>query len=201
MPGNVIIFDFFGVICSEIAPFWLAKYFSEERAKEVKKTIVHAADTGELSQQELFSVLGEFVHISPAQVEAEWLSYVVINEELVEIVRNLKADNVLVLLTNSPAPFVRYILREHNLADLFDHIVVSSEEECAKPDPRIYQRLLERLKITPEDAFMIDDNPVNIQGAVNVGMKGLVFESNDQLRETLINHRYLSSSSLNSSFK
>jgi|SRR3989304_5216651 len=191
MPNNAIIFDFFGVICSEIAPFWLAKYLLKEEAKKIKATIIHAADIGKLSQQEMFDRLGEIVKIPPEQVEKEWWSYVVIDIEVVEIIRKLRVDHPIALLTNSPAQFIRGILSKHDLFSLFDSIIVSSEERCAKPTLVIYERTLERLSVHAEDALMIDDNPINIKGAIDVGIKGLVFESSTQLRKALTDRNYL----------
>ena len=58
----------------------------------------------------------------------------------------------------------------------------------------IYGRMLERLSANAEDTLMIDDNPINIKGAMDVGMKGLVFESVLKLRKTLIDQNYLAAS-------
>lgn len=192
--NDVIVFDFFGVICSEIAPFWLAKYFSKDDATKIKATVVHSADMGELSQQEMFTILGEFAHVSPKQVEEEWWPYVAIDGDVVEMVRDIGINYVVALLTNSPAPFVRGILEEHNLTQLFDLIIVSSEEGCAKPNAAIYERMLERLSVQAENTLMIDDNLVNVKGAMDVGMNGLVFESSMQLRKALTDHGYLPNS-------
>ncbi|HYG60117.1 MAG TPA: HAD-IA family hydrolase [Symbiobacteriaceae bacterium] len=192
MTSDVLVFDFFGVICSEIAPFWLARYLPVDEAARVKATVVHAADIGELSQQDMFSQLGEIAHVSPKQVEEEWWSYVVIDRDVVEMIRKLKVDHTVALLTNAPAEFVRAILRKYELFPLFHAIVVSGEERCAKPDPIIYQRMLERLSVPAAQTVMIDDNPVNVKGAEAAGMNGLLFESSDQLRSFLVDRHYLS---------
>jgi len=189
--NRVIIFDFFGVICSEVAPFWLLKYVSEKDAKQIKATIVHAADLGEISHDEMFQKLGELTKISPKQVEKEWWSFVEIDYQLVELIRTLRVDYPIALLTNSPALFVREILRKYDLTLLFEPIVVSSEEGCAKPNLEIYKRMLERLSTKAENTLMIDDNPVNITGALNVGMNGLVFKSVIELKKALTDRNYL----------
>ena len=66
MKYKCLVFDFFGVISSEVAPFWLAKYLSASQAAAVKATIVQAADRGTLSQDELFSSLAELAGVPPA---------------------------------------------------------------------------------------------------------------------------------------
>lgn len=191
MNSNVIVFDFFGVICSEIAPSWLVKYVSEKDAKHIKSTVVHAADIGEISLKEMFHKLGEIARIPSKQVEKEWWSYVEIDDRVVEIIRMLRVNYPVVLLTNAPAQFVREILRKHNLSPLFDPIIVSSEEGYAKPNLMIYKRMLDRLSVKAENTLLIDDNSINIKGAMNAGMKGFVFESVLKLRKTLTDHNYL----------
>ena len=80
---KLIIFDFFGVICSEVAPFWFEKHFSEDEAKRIKRDLVGLADRGEISLDDLFLRLGEMVNISPARVSQEWFSYVKIDSVMV----------------------------------------------------------------------------------------------------------------------
>ena len=194
MTRDFIVFDFFGVVCSEIAPFWLVKYVSDNDAKLIKSTVVHSADTGEISQQEMFEKLSEIVHMPAERIESEWWSYVQIDNEVVNIIRNLRRRYPVALLTNSPAHFIREILRRNHLTSLFDPIVVSSEVGVAKPDPAVYQHMLDRISTSPEYAIMIDDNPVNVEAAINVGMKGLLFSSSMQLKTALVNLNYISSS-------
>jgi putative hydrolase of the HAD superfamily len=185
MGYSAFVFDFFGVICSEVAPFWLEKYLPRADAWEIKSTMVDAADRGLISQGALFSALAERSHMTPEEVEQEWMSYVRIDEKLVCLVENLRPKFKVGLLTNSPAPFVRRILNEHSFEGLFHSIIVSSEHGCAKPDPAIYQKMLHTLQVDPPSAVMIDDNPKNVAGAIAVGMGGLLFESTAQLESVL----------------
>ena len=185
MTYKTIIFDFFGVICSEIAPFWLARYLSPAEAVRVKSTIVQAADRGALSQEELFSALAEITQVPPSQIEQEWLSYVVIDDGVVNLIRKLSPKYRIGLLTNAPAPFVRGILERHRLNSLFESIVVSSENGCAKPDRMIYDLMLSSLSASASEALMIDDNPENISGAIAAGIGGLLFQSAGQLEAEL----------------
>lgn len=185
MTCKTIIFDFFGVICSEVAPFWLTKYLSPSQAVTVKSTVVKAADRGELSQDDLFSALADITSIHPSRIEEEWLSYAVIDEEVVSLVRELKSKYQIGLLTNSPSPFVRGILERHHLNDLFESIVVSSENGCAKPDRAIYDLMLSRLSAKAAETIMIDDNPENISGAISAGIGGVLFRSSSQLRAAI----------------
>ncbi|MCH7566227.1 MAG: HAD-IA family hydrolase [Nitrospirae bacterium] len=78
------------------------------------------------------------------------------------------------------------LLGEREAADgWFQGIVVSGHEKVKKPDRRIYQVLLDRYSITPNHAVFIDDNPVNVAVAREVGLHGLLFTTAQALRREL----------------
>src|SRR5438105_4990729 len=103
---EALVIDFFGVICSEIAPHWLVRYFPPAQAAEIKANVVHAADVGQVSQSTMFDNLAELAKIPAERVEAEWISEVSINRGVVDFLRNARRLYKLGLLTNSPSPFV-----------------------------------------------------------------------------------------------
>jgi putative hydrolase of the HAD superfamily len=53
---------------------------------------------------------------------------------------------------------------------LADALVDGSHVGILKPDPRIYQMIAERLGVEPPDVVFLDDQPVNLAGAIAVGM-------------------------------
>ena len=63
-----------------------------------------------------------------------------------------------------------------------------------KPDPAIYQKLLQELGLIPEECLFIDDLEENIQGAQSVGIPGHVFLSQDELYHYLITQHILEES-------
>ncbi len=185
MTHTALVFDFFGVISSEVAPFWLRRYLPEPEAEQIKRSILDDADRGLLSQDALFAALAERVGLTAALVEQEWLSSVRIDFRLVDLVDCLRGKCRLALLTNAMSRFVRGILESHDLERRFERIIVSSEHRCAKPDAAIYRLALQALGVPAAEALMIDDNPANIAGAVAVGMHGLLFRSTDELEAAL----------------
>ncbi len=59
--------------------------------------------------------------------------------------------------------------------DTFDGGIFSYQVKCIKPDERIYRLLLTRYSICPKDAVFYDDRPENVEAAVRLGIKGIVF--------------------------
>ncbi|GAB2461898.1 putative hydrolase of the HAD superfamily [Conyzicola lurida] len=64
------------------------------------------------------------------------------------------------------------------LVDLFgDHLFTSSDYGARKPDPLVYERVLESYGVPAERAFFADDMPENIEGAASVGITAHLYES------------------------
>ncbi|MBU6298906.1 MAG: HAD family phosphatase [Alphaproteobacteria bacterium] len=182
---KTIVFDFFGVICSEIAPFVLPKYMAPDVAVEFKRTVVHDADLGKMSQAELFATIEKLTGAPAKQLEAEFYALVRIDGEVVELIESLRQTYRVGLLTNAVVPFVRDVMAEHKIERLFDTILVSAEEGLAKPDPAYYARMLERMSAHAGTSVMIDDNPDNLVGARAAGMDGILYESCTKLKNDL----------------
>jgi epoxide hydrolase-like predicted phosphatase len=183
---QVLVFDFFGVICSEIAPFVLPKYMSKEQAVAYKATIVRDADTGAITQGEMFRRLSAIAHVPAEQLHAEFWAHVRIDPEMVAMIEQLRARHRVALLTNALTPFFRQIAVQYDLERLFEIILVSSEEGIAKPDPAFYRLMVERLGVKAEACLFIDDNEENLQAARSVGMDALLFKSAEKLKRDLV---------------
>ena len=77
--------------------------------------------------------------------------------------------------------------REHfSILRLIDRYVVSGAEGFVKPDPRLFQILLDRYNLKAEESIFVDDNPDNVAAARKMGMKGIVFTGADALRKELL---------------
>lgn len=107
--------------------------------------------------------------------------------ETVDILQSLKDGGRyrLYALTNWSAETFPVALQRYDFLKWFDGIVMSGEEMTRKPFALIYQTLLDRFKIDPGEAIFIDDSLRNIKGAEVVGIRGIHFESPQQLRQSL----------------
>ena len=76
--------------------------------------------------------------------------------------------------------------RELDWLSRFDLLVWSYQLRVAKPDAAIYRYALERLGTRPEETLFLDDKAENVDTAVALGMKGLVFSTVEKLRADLI---------------
>lgn len=67
-----------------------------------------------------------------------------------------------------------------------DGIVVSGREKVIKPDPRIFEILLERYGLSARESVFIDDNQRNVESARRLSMTGIRFETPQKLSEQLV---------------
>jgi epoxide hydrolase-like predicted phosphatase len=93
-----------------------------------------------------------------------------------QIVRDLQANGIKTYgLTNWASEDIYAAKEVVPAISLMQGIVVSGIEKVSKPNPRIYQILLERYNLTAEKCVFIDDKLENIQAAQNLGIIGFHF--------------------------
>lgn len=77
------------------------------------------------------------------------------------------------------------------IADRYPHlgelegVVLSGEVQVTKPDPRIYEIVLDRAGVERQRAVFLDDSPTNVSGALAVGLDAIRFVDAEQAREEL----------------
>jgi putative hydrolase of the HAD superfamily len=75
------------------------------------------------------------------------------------------------LITNGPTEWQSRKIECMGLAPLFDAVVISEAEGVRKPDPRIFERALERCGVRADESMFVGDPPeIDIQGAVGAGL-------------------------------
>ena len=68
---------------------------------------------------------------------------------------------------------------------LFDGIVTSGDCGYRKPDPQIFEYLLETYGLNPEQCIFLDDKQSSVQGAERLGITGIVFDDPERVRNQL----------------
>ena len=125
--------------------------------------------------------------------ETEWDNmFGGIIEGTVEILHQLQEQQYsLFALTNYAADKFSDFRKKHDFMALFDDIIISGVEKIIKPDPRIYQILLDRSDIAAEQILFIDDRKENLIAAQAFGIQTHLFTNAEALREDLRNRGML----------
>ncbi|MCH3940793.1 MAG: HAD family phosphatase [Bacteroidales bacterium] len=97
--------------------------------------------------------------------------------ESVALLKKLKAGGLGIYgLSNWSWEKAEGLIKEYDFFKLFDGMVISGIEKVSKPDPKIYQILLNRYHLQAEECVFIDDNAANIQAAEALGFNAIVFD-------------------------
>lgn len=139
-------------------------------------------DRGTLTLKEVIDLLCKDKGVSREQC-VEYVKLAIDKQEAIkpteELIKDLKAAGYkLYVLSNMSREFIDF-LRQQPVYQYFDGDVVSCEELTVKPEPEIYNRLLERFQLDGSASLFIDDREANITAAKECGIEGFLFNHND----------------------
>jgi putative hydrolase of the HAD superfamily len=113
-------------------------------------------------------------------------------DEGVEILRHVQARGYKTyILSNLGQRSHEKLSTIDNFFSSFHGAIFSYQVKTIKPEPAIYQLLLNTYNLKPEESLFIDDLEVNINGAKQHGIDGIVCTDHATVREELKKHRIL----------
>ena len=107
-----------------------------------------------------------------------------INDGVLNLMRQLYGRYKLAVLSNSPPNLAQW-LADWEILDLFDVVVCSGDEGVVKPDPAIFELVLGRLDVAPEEAVFVDDYPGHVETARSLGLRAILFTTAQALKVDL----------------
>ena len=119
--------------------------------------------------------------------EAEWVrirkSAMTPWPESIAAVRRAAELGQVTLLTNNNALSLKHLATlAPELVDVFgEHLLTSSHYGARKPNPLVFQRVLDAYDTPASDAFFADDLEQNVAGAASIGITAHRFTSSEEL--------------------
>ena len=99
----------------------------------------------------------------------------------IEMLKELKSDFKLHIITNGFEEVQHIKLESCAIHDYFEQIVTSEKTGCKKPDPAIFHGALKLANAKAEESLMVgDDIPVDLHGAMDVGIDAAYFNPNEE---------------------
>ena len=183
------IFDMGNVLLGFNDERLLSSFLTDEwDKKKVEQELIWSeewqlGDKGLIDEDEflrrVLARLPERIHEGATNVYLNWHKLMDPIPGAIDYVKQLKSEGKKVyVLSNAPLRFAELEKIYSELFSLFDGIVVSAREKTIKPEDRIYQILLERYDLKPEECYFYDDLQVNIDAAKKNGIDGEVFKGN-----------------------
>ena len=191
---KAIIFDWGGVLIDETLGE-MNKYCADVLCVNVESYNIARREgfdsfaRGDITENKFWQIVCNKLNVDIPNVESLWGDAVeeVFNEkiEMFELIDKLRGQGYKIgFLSNTEMPAVKY-WQKNDYEKYFDEAVFSCVEHIAKPDREIYQLICERLGVLPEEAIFIDDKDEYVDGAVAIGIKGIVFENEKQVKAKL----------------
>ena len=85
---------------------------------------------------------------------------------LVELLKYLKSQHYkTIIATSSERSRVQKILKQTQLSSYFDDYICGDEVENSKPDPEIFLKACQKLKVSHQEALVLEDSEAGIQAA------------------------------------
>jgi len=178
---KAIIFDFFDVFRTDSYKAWLLKNNLERTGVYAEASIL--SDQGKIDGDEFYRQISEATGriVTPEEVD----DTATLNKDMVNFGRQLKQTYQTSLLSNAPGDFVRRLLEEYGINDIFDDILISGETGLIKPHADSFQNALTVMHVKADEAIFIDDNAFNVESARKLGIQSIVFTSVEQLKKDL----------------
>ncbi len=109
------------------------------------------------------------VHERKKQIYAGCVEKTVLNRHLVSILRGLRPEYYLALVTTASEENVRNILNRHQLTDFFDLVLTQEQMKIPKPAPDCYLEVMAHFGVGPADAVIFEDSEPGIRAALASG--------------------------------
>lgn len=183
-----IIFDMAWVLFRYEPMRFTKKYITDEADADLVHRELFCApewletDRGTLDDEAYFALVSgripKRLHRTARYLYDHWHDVLEPMDEMEEVVSRLKESGYAIyLLSNMSSRFYRFY---QNIPAMkhFDGMVVSADEHCVKPEPKIYAALFQKYGLSPEECFFIDDRPENIEAGKAQGMNGFCFQQN-----------------------
>lgn len=180
-----IVFDLAGVVVArnqERCPQYIMDYFYFINSGEALPEFWDDYDRGTRDIDSVAQCLSEFRGSDFETAKSRMLEAVTYQEQVAptaELIAELKAAGYrLFVLSNMSKDYIEF-LREMPVFQHFEGEIVSCEVGLIKPEREIYNLLLDRYNLVPEQTMFIDDRKPNVDAAAEVGINPFHFDRND----------------------
>ena len=192
---DTVVFDIGNVLTDFAwAEFLQNKGYDETMIKRIAKATVESDDWVEYDKGNLTNdeIVERFVENDPEigdQLKDAFINIdgiILKREKTIPWIKALKAAGYKVLyLSNFSKQALEGCPEAMAFLDETDGGILSYRDHVVKPYPEIYHLLEERYNLTPEKTVFIDDTAVNIETAINLGWKGIIYKDYEQTAKEL----------------
>lgn len=183
--GNVLIYFDWKIAESRLNKIELGLGFRTTQFLKNNRNLIVQIEKGKITEDEFLSAIKKHIdskidQITLAKIYSEifWE-----NKVLTNLLPELHQKYNLYLLSNTNAIHKKFGWEKFEFLKHFDKLFLSYELGYLKPEKEIYQKVLEKIKIKPEEILYVDDIKEFVEAAKECGWNAYHFTSNENLVE------------------
>ena len=189
-----IVFDLGRVLIKFEPKEYIEQNVPEEKREDFYNGIFGSTewlmlDRGTLSYEDAKKIFKERVPGADKQIDrlfdADLFEILQPIEENVKLLSKLKEKYNLYILSNFHQPAFEHIFKKYEFFRLFDGHTVSCYYYLLKPEKEIYDTLINKFNLIPEETVFIDDTKVNIDACEKEGIRGIHLPDYTELKQKL----------------
>jgi putative hydrolase of the HAD superfamily len=197
-----IIFDFGGVICDLDIGLSVEKFkefgppkaeFSGNPEEQDRQfgLLVSTYETGLITSAQFRDAIRNHYQLPPSDtaIDEAWNALLLgIPESRIRLLESIRETYRIFLLSNSnEIHYLKYLsdfqqqYGYHDFNELFEKVYFSYRLHLKKPDPAIFNYVLDENKLDPAETLFIDDTLMHVSAARDVGIAGYHLQEGEEL--------------------
>lgn len=180
--GNVLINFDFSIFFQAIG-----KKTNEHTLEEANEPILDF-ERGLLTKEQFLTKLHSIYHFSIplAEFEKVWCHVFTENLEMIELAKRISKKYPVYIFSNTDELHFPYIWQTFPSLHFFqNNLMLSYEIQAVKPDKESYMKALALFSLQAKDCLFIDDRPINIVTANELGFTGHIHQNVQQTKQWL----------------
>ena len=104
---------------------------------------------------------------------------------MIDTIRDLRRQGYIIGLLSDQVDWLDWLNAEQDFLKEFDQLFISNRMGKGKRDPSVFDDVVNKLAIRPEQALFIDDAEGNIERAANRGLKVIRYTDRESFKQQL----------------
>ena len=144
-------------------------------------------EVGQLTAQQFFETVAHDLHFTGSRAEFDEIfsNIFTMDDAMLQLSQTLKKNYRRYVLSNTIPQHIEFVFNRYPLLKDFDGHILSYEVGLMKPDRKIYELIMRRFDIIPEQAVFIDDLPANVEAARLTGLQAIPHKNFTETRREL----------------
>lgn len=181
---KAIIFDCFGVLTTDAwLPFKQRHFGHDQDLFDEATSLSQQANSGLINFDDFAAGVAQLAKMPLAEVRQQ-ISKNVANEQLFDLITQLKGNYRIGLLSNASEDWLEHLFTKEQLA-LIDETALSYVTGFTKPHFQAFEAMAAKLGVEVEACVMVDDQERHCFGAREAGMQAILYKDFDLFKQEL----------------